>query len=146
MNNFFKKAEERQIIEAIREAEQNTSGELRVHLEEKVKGDVLDAAVKTFFKIGMQHTAENNGVLIFLVPKQKQFAIIGDRGINEKVPPGFWDEVKDLMQAHFRNGAYAKGVCEGIALAGRQLKAYFPYQPDDKNELPDELSYGKTNS
>jgi len=146
MVNFFSKEEEQQIIDAIREAEENTSGEIRVHLEEKVKGDVMDAAVKTFFKIGMQHTAENNGVLIFLVPKQKHFAIIGDRGINEKVPPGFWDEVKDIMQKHFRNGEFAKGVSEGILLSGQKLKEYFPLQPDDKNELPNEISFGKTNT
>ena len=146
MVNFFNKEEERQIIEAIRQAEKNTSGEIRVHLEEKVKGDVLDAAVKTFFKLGMQHTAESNGVLIFLVPKQKQFAIIGDRGINEKVPPGFWDEVKEKMKVHFQKGAYAKGVCEGVLLAGQKLKTYFPLKADDKNELTDEISFGKSHS
>lgn len=144
MVNFFSKEEEEQIIDAIREAEENTSGEIRVHLEEKVDGDVLDAAVKTFFKIGMQHTVENNGVLIFLVPDEKRFAIIGDKGINEKVPLGFWDDVKNKIQEHFRKGEYAKGVCEGIILSGQKLKAFFPLKADDKNELPNELSFGKT--
>lgn len=144
MINFFNKEEEQQIIEAIRKAEKNTSGEIRVHLEEKIKEDVLDAAVKTFYKIGMHHTAENNGVLIFLVPKERKFAIIGDRGINEKVPPGFWDEVKELMQAHFRKGEYAKGVCEAIEMAGQKLKQYFPYKSEDQNELTDDLSHGQS--
>lgn len=143
MVNFFSKEEERQIIQAIQEAEQNTSGEIRVHLEDHIDGDVLQAAIETFFKIGMQHTKDANGVLIFLVPKQKKFAIIGDRGIHEKVPPGFWDDVSRLMQSHFQRGEYAKGVCAGIRLAGEKLKEYFPLQPDDVNELSDELSIGK---
>jgi len=142
MVNFFSKEDERRIIEAIREAEGRTSGEIRVHLEPKVNGDPLEAAAAVFHRLKMDRTAERNGVLIFLVPKEHKFAIFGDKGIHEKVPPGFWEEVRDIMREHFRQGRFADGVCEGIRRAGEKLAAYFPRKDDDINELTDEISYG----
>ncbi|TAK37307.1 MAG: TPM domain-containing protein [Saprospiraceae bacterium] len=142
MINFFKKEEEQRIIAAIREAESQTSGEIRVHLEKDFKGKVEDAATKTFARLRMDRTADNNGVLIFIVPSKKQFAIIGGKGIHEKVPPNFWQDVRDVMQHHFRDGNYTEGVCQGVLLAGQKLKEHFPWQSDDENELPDEISYG----
>lgn len=142
MIHFFSKKEEQQIIDAIREAEENTSGEIRVHLQDNVDGELMQAAVETFYELGMHHTAAANGVLIFMVPKQRQFAIVGDQGINEKVPPGFWDDVRNLMLTHFQKKEFAKGVCEGVRLSGEKLKEYFPVSPDDLNELTNELSFG----
>ncbi|RMF24057.1 MAG: TPM domain-containing protein [Bacteroidetes bacterium] len=142
MVNFFSKEDERRIIEAIREAEGRTSGEIRVHLEPKVNGDPLEAAAAVFHRLKMDRTAERNGVLIFLVPKEHKFAIFGDKGIHEKVPPGFWEEVRDIMREHFRQGRFADGVCEGIRRAGEKLATYFPRKDDDINELTDEISYG----
>ncbi|MFQ5447749.1 MAG: TPM domain-containing protein [Saprospiraceae bacterium] len=142
MINFFKKEEEQRIIAAIGEAEAQTSGEIRVHLQKGFKGKVEDAAAKTFARLRMDRTADRNGVLIFIVPSRQQFAIIGDKGIHEKVPPNFWQDVRDVMQHHFRDGKYADGVCEGVLLAGQKLKEHFPWQSDDVNELPDEISYG----
>ncbi|MCR9100990.1 MAG: TPM domain-containing protein [bacterium] len=141
MIRFFQPEEEDRIIDAIQEAELNTSGEIRVHLEDNLKGDVLQAAQKTFLKLEMHKTEARNGVLIFIAPEQRKFAILGDKGINEKVPEDFWSEERDIMLAHFKSGNYADGVCAAIQQAGAKLKAFFPYQSDDENELPDDISY-----
>lgn len=141
MIRFFQPEEEDRIIDAIQEAELNTSGEIRVHLEDNLKGDVLQAAQKTFLKLEMHKTEARNGVLIFIAPEQRKFAILGDKGINEKVPEDFWSEERDIMLAHFKSGNYADGVCAAIQQAGAKLKTFFPYQSDDENELPDDISY-----
>ncbi len=142
MVNFFKKEEEKRIVAAIKEAEGHTSGEIRVHLEKELAGEVRNVAARVFHELEMDQTAERNGVLIFIVPSMHRFAIIGDKGINEKVPANFWEEVRDVMQQHFRQGNFGEGVVEGVRLSGLKLKEYFPRQSDDKNELPDEISYG----
>lgn len=139
--DFFSSEDEAKIVAAIQSAETNTSGEIRVHLHEKIAKTLIKDAQKAFKKMGMHRTAARNGVLIFLVPLQKQFAILGDQGINDVVPENFWDTVKDKMQDQFRAGHFVDGVCAGIHETGEQLKSYFPYQSDDKNELPDEISY-----
>jgi uncharacterized membrane protein len=141
MIRFFQPEEEDRIIDAIQEAELNTSGEIRVHLEDNLKGDVLQAAQKTFQKLEMHKTDARNGVLIFIAPEQRKFAILGDKGINEKVPKDFWSEERDIMLAHFKSGNYADGVCAAVQQVGAKLKAFFPYQSDDENELPDDISY-----
>lgn len=144
MVRFFTKAEESRIISAIQEAERQTSGEIRVHLERRKTGSTaVDDAVKTFAALGMHQTELRNGVLVFLIPHEREFAIIGDQGIDAVVPEHFWEGVRDCMQAQFRQGAFVEGVCRGIELIGEKLKTFFPYQQDDNNELPDELSYGE---
>jgi uncharacterized membrane protein len=142
MFDFLKKEEEKEIIAAIRAAELDTSGEIRVHLEKEIEEDVSEAAVKTFYKLRMNRTAENNGVLIFLVPSQRKFAIIGDSGINSIVPEGYWNDVRDLMQRHFLEQKFALGIIEAINLVGQKLKTHFPWKTNDVNELSDEISYG----
>jgi uncharacterized membrane protein len=141
MIRFFQPEEEDRIIDAIQEAELNTSGEIRVHLEDNLKGDVLQAAQKTFLKLEMHKTEARNGVLIFIAPEQRKLAILGDKGINERVPKDFWSEERDIMLAHFKSGNYADGVCAAVQQVGAKLKAFFPYQSDDENELPDDISY-----
>lgn len=141
MVNFFQKEEEEQIIAAIQEAESNTSGEIRVHLEDNCKGEIMKAALRTFRKLKMHKTAARNGVLIFLAPERKEFAILGDEGINTVVPNDFWAEERDLMQSHFKKGAFSAGICAVILQIGEKLKAHFPVQADDVNELPDDISY-----
>ena len=139
---FLGKENEKLIVEAIARAEANTSGEIRVHIESKCKGEVLDRAAWLFKKLGMQATAARNGVLIYLSVNDKKFAIIGDSGINKVVPVGFWDEIKAIMVYHFKLGEFAIGLVKGIEMSGQQLKQYFPHQADDVNELSDEISYG----
>lgn len=140
---LFTAEQKQQIVSAIREAEKNTSGEIRVHIDKKCKEDVLDRAAYMFDALDMQKTALRNGVLIYLATEDRQFAILGDAGINQKVPVGFWDGVRDLMISNFKQGKFTEGLSEGIKLAGEQLKKHFPYQSNDKNELADDISFGK---
>ena len=129
------------MIAAIRQAESCTSGEIRVHVDYKSKGNVMEEAWKIFERLGMQKTEARNGVLILIAPDQKQFAIIGDEGINKKVPENFWAEERNLMQNHFKKGEFCTGICVVIEQVGRKLQEFFPHQEDDVNELPDEISY-----
>lgn len=130
-------------METIREAERQTSGEIRVHLERDYEGAILGAASRTFFTLNMERTKDRNAVLIFISPPRKDFAIFGDVGINTVVPPNFWEETKNVMQQNFRQGMFAEGVCQGVKMAGEKLQAFFPWTRDDKNELSDEISYGR---
>jgi uncharacterized membrane protein len=139
---FFSPEEDKKIIEAIRIAEKDTSGEIRVHFQKKLKGNVLDAAVDTFYALKMDETQDRNGVLFFFVPKKKQFAIIGDEGINANVPENFWEEIKTHIQKEFNSGNKVEGICKAVLMAGEKLKEFFPYKGFyDINELPDEISY-----
>ena len=141
--NFFSKEEKEQIVNAIKAAEKNTSGEIRVHIENKCPGDVMERALFWFGKLKMHETELRNGVLFYLAVKSRKFAIIGDEGINKAVPDDFWEKIKENMAAHFQKGEFAKGLSEGILEAGRALQQYFPYQKDDVNELSDDISFGK---
>jgi uncharacterized membrane protein len=140
---FFTLTDQEAIKTAIAQAEKNTSGEIRVHIEESFTGDVLDQAAFIFKNLKMHETAQRNGVLFYLAVKNRKFAIIGDAGINAKVPSGFWDEIKEIMTGHFRNGQFTVGLVEGISLAGEKLVEHFPYLQNDTNELSDEISFGK---
>jgi uncharacterized membrane protein len=142
-SSFFTKEQQALILSAVKEAEKETSGEIRVHIETSFTGDVLDRAAWVFKKLDMNKTAERNGVLFYLAVENRQFAIIGDAGINSKVPAGFWDEISSLLIKNFRDGRFTEGLAEGIIMAGKQLKLHFPYKSDDKNELPDEISFDK---
>ncbi len=144
--DFFTKEQKTLIVNSIKQAELNTSGEVRVHIEDRCKIDVLDRASTVFAKLKMHETKLRNGVLFYLAVKDRKFAILGDRGINAKVHENFWNEIKDLMADKFSQGKFAEGLAEGIIKAGEQLKNYFPYQSDDVNELDDEISFGNTDS
>lgn len=140
---FFSKEEERQIVQAIRDAELNTSGEIRVHFSKQLMSDVLKDAALVFEKLKMHETERRNGVLIFIVPSARQFAIIGDKGFHQLAGEDFWQSVKDKMQTFFRDGHFADGVIAGITEAGVILKQHFPREANDKNELDDNISYGE---
>ena len=142
-SSFFTKEQQAQILASVKEAEKETSGEIRVHIETSFTGEVLDRAAWVFNKLGMHKTAERNGVLFYLAVNDKKFAIIGDAGINAKVPAGFWEDVSQLLQKNFRESKFTEGLSEGILMAGEHLKTHFPYSIDDKNELPDEISFDK---
>jgi uncharacterized membrane protein len=143
INKFLSQEEEAQVVQAIKAAEHRTSGEIRIHIESVCKGDVLDRAAWLFKQLKMHKTELRNGVLIFLSTSDRKFAILGDAGINAVVPEGFWNDVKDLMISNFAKGDLLQGFVLGIASVGEKLKEFFPYQEDDVNELPDEISYGK---
>jgi len=140
--NFFSKEEKEVIKSAVKEAELNTSGEIRVHIDNQCKEDVMDRAAWWFGKLEMQKTEQRNGVLFYLAVKDHKFAILGDAGINAVTPEDFWDQIKEQMLESFKEGAFTNGLKEGILMAGEALKSHFPYQDDDVNELSDEISFG----
>ncbi|MFA5814696.1 MAG: TPM domain-containing protein [Bacteroidales bacterium] len=140
---FFTENDQLAIKNAIVQAEKGTSGEIRVHIEDAFTGDVLDQASYIFKKLKMHETEQRNGVLFYLAVRNRKFAIIGDAGINGKVPVGFWDLIKEIMTEHFRNNRFTEGLVEGIKLAGEKLIEHFPYLQNDMNELLDEISFGK---
>ena len=131
------------IEQAIKEAELNTSGEIRVHLESKCSGDPLQRAVYIFNYLKMYRTQARNGVLVYVAVGSRKFAIIGDAGINAVVSDNFWDGIKEQMQQNFAAGNYVDGLVQAIRESGVSLKRYFPYQSDDINEQPDEISLGE---
>lgn len=140
--NFFSKEEKAQIQKAVKEAELNTSGEIRVHIDNHCKEDVMDRAAWWFAKLEMQKTELRNGVLFYLAVKDHKFAILGDAGINATTPDDFWDQIKTEMLELFKEGHFAGGLEKGILMAGEALKTEFPYQEGDVNELSDEISFG----
>jgi len=143
LRDFFTDEQKKAIKAAIQAAEKNTSGEIRVRLESKCPDDAVKRAILVFEKLNMHKTALRNGVLIYLAVDDRKMAIIGDRGIDEKVPENFWVEVKENMRDHFAKGQFTEGLCAGIEAAGEKLKAYFPFQKDDINELNDDISFEK---
>ena len=142
-SSFFTREQQSRILQSVKEAEKDTSGEIRVHIETRCIEDVLDRAAWVFKKLNMHKTKERNGVLFYLAVQDRKFAVIGDAGINSKVPDGFWDCVKELLRKNFSAGRFTEGLSEGIILAGRQLKTHFPHRKDDVNELTDEISFDK---
>ena len=138
---FFSKEEQQKIVSAIKEAELNTSGEIRVHIENRCKGETLERAAEMFYELKMDHTAARNGILFYLAVKDRRFAIIGDEGINRNVEHDFWNDIKDEMTSKFKEGQFAEGLVSGILKCGNKLKQYFPYQENDVNELSDEISF-----
>lgn len=139
---FLTTSEEQEIIESIRTAEKNTSGEIRVHLEAHAQIDAFDRAAEVFDFLHMNNTKLSNGVLIYVAVEDRTLIIMGDSGINDVVPTDFWESTKDIIIEHFKNGDIKQGLVEGILLAGRQLKKHFPYLPGGTNELPDSISVG----
>ena len=140
---FFTKEEQNKIEEAISSAEKNTSGEIRVYLDNKCGEDVLDAATFQFKKLKMHKTELRNGVLFYLSLNDRKFAILGDKGIHEKVPENFWDSIRNTVIAHFKKQEFAQGLIKGIEMAGEKLKTHFPYQTNDTNELSNDISFNK---
>ena len=142
MPNLLNDAEQLMVKQAIIAAEKHTSGEIRVYIANNSKQGTLDAAASVFAKLEMHKTAERNGVLIYVAIENKSFAIIGDVGINTKVPADFWESIKGEMQSYFVQGNFSTGLCTGIAMAGEALSQYFPYHTDDVNELGDDIVFG----
>lgn len=142
IENFLSTAEEQEIVEAIRLAELNTSGEIRVHIEKTSNGDATNRALELFHNLKMDNTKLQNAVLIYVAIEEKTFVIYGDEGINKVVANDFWDSTKDVMQSHFKLGDFKQGLIDGVSKSGEQLKHYFPYSDLDTNELSNEISKG----
>jgi uncharacterized membrane protein len=142
MIKFLSTEEEKRVIDCIKEAEAATTGEIRVHLQGKVQKTAWEDALAVFDHLKMADTQDRNGVLIFIVPKDHQLVIIGDKGIHDRVMNHFWVGVRDEMLQHFRNKDFAGGLCAGVKLIGAKLHKHFPCgDADNGNELPDDISY-----
>jgi uncharacterized membrane protein len=139
VEDFLTAQEEKAIIEAIRSAERLTSGEIRVHLESSCN-DAVSRAQELFHLLKMDNTKQENGILFYVAVDDHKFAVIGDKGIHHRVGDDFWQEIRDVLLSRFRESEYQKGLIEGIKMVGKELAAYFPWDVDDVNELPDEIS------
>jgi len=138
---IFTAAEENAISSAIAAAEMLTSGEIRLFIDEKCKADPVKMAVKIFQKLKMHKTKLRHGVLIYLAVSDHKFAIIGDKGIHEKVGDDFWNEVKELMLVNFKKNQLVEGLLVGIKKAGESLSEQFPRQDDDHDEISNEIVF-----
>ncbi len=138
--DFFTHEQEEQIVATIKKAEKNTSGEIRVHLDNSEEGDEWEKAKQVFYELRMNETALRNGVLFHISVKNNSFSIVADEGINRVVPDDFWENIKTQMQEDFKEGKFTEGLCQGILTTGQALKSYFPFQDNDRNELSDEIS------
>ncbi len=142
VEEFLTKEEEQEIVSAIRIAEKNTSGEIRVHIESTTEKDLMERSLEVFHLLKMNNTKDDNAVLIYVAVNDKKFMIYGDKGINKVVPEDFWNATKDVMQNHFKSRNFKQGIIDGVLKAGEELKHHFPWQIDDENELSNELSKG----
>ena len=139
--SIFSEKEQQLISQAVESAERFTSGEIRICVEKTCSEAVLDRAATYFKKLGMDKTAQRNGVLIYIATQDHQFAIIGDAGINKLVPHDFWNSTKDIMLSYFKEEDLTGGIIAGVKIAGEQLQTFFPYLDGDVNELPNEISH-----
>lgn len=142
IEDFLTPEDEQDIVEAIRVAELNTSGEIRVHIEKTDNGDATHRALEVFHMLKMDNTQQKNGVLIYVAVDDRHFVIYGDEGINKVVGNDFWESTKNIIQSHFKKGHFKQGLIDGILKSGEQLKKYFPYKASDINELPNDISKG----
>ena len=142
VEDFLTQAEEQEIVEAIRVAEKETSGEIRVHIEKTTSLNPFDRAKEIFHELRMDETELKNGVLIYIAVDDKKFAICGDKGINDIVENDFWDCTKEIMLSHFKSNNFKQGLIDGILRAGEKLKTHFPWTEGDTNELSNEISKG----
>ena len=138
---FLTAEQQNTVVEAVRLAEKGTSGEIRIHIDAVCDHDPVLRAEHLFFELGMDKTELHNGVLIYLACESKVFAVIGDKGINDLVPSDFWEDVIEAMTVEFRAGRFAEGLAKAAVMAGEKLRYFFPYQEDDVNEQPDEISF-----
>jgi uncharacterized membrane protein len=138
---LFTTEEQELIAHTIAEAEKATSGEIRIAIEKHCHGSAFERATQYFSELGMDKTAQHNGVLIYLASADHKFAIIGDRGIDNVVPDDFWETTQVAMKAHFQSGNMAAGIIAGVAAAGEKLALFFPYQNGDINELPNDIIF-----
>lgn len=137
---FLAKLDRNRIVDAIGAAEKMTSGEIRVHIQPRSYGEIRVVAEKTFERLGMTKTAARNGVLLFIACEEQNFVILGDSGIDARVPANFWNDIASNLNHRFRHGEFTDGIVDAIHSAGVELRTYFPRKDDDVNELTNEIN------
>lgn len=137
---FLEALDQDRIVNAIAAAEGVCSGEIRVHIQPKAHGEIREVAERTFERLGMTKTALRNGVLLFIACEEQRFVILGDKGIDEKVPAGFWDEIAAKLTIRFKQREFTDGIVEAIHSAGNELRHYFPREHGDVDELANEIN------
>jgi uncharacterized membrane protein len=137
---FLALLDQQRVVDAITAAELLTSGEIRVHIQPKATDDIRNVAERTFERLGMTKTALRNGVLLFIACEEQRFTILGDQGLDEKVPAGFWDEIAAKLTIRFKAGEFTDGIVEAIHSAGEQLRHYFPRAAGDVDELSNDIN------
>jgi len=142
VEDFLTQEQEQKIVKAIRTAEIHTSGEIRVHIETSTVKDTIERATEVFYYLKMDETKNKNGVLFYLAVDDQKFAIIGDKNIDFKVSNDFWENIKNTVITEFKTAHYASGLVKGILKVGKELKKHFPFDEEDVNEHPDEISVG----
>ncbi len=140
VEDFLSSQEEQEIVAAIREAEKNTSGEIRVHIESFTEKNTYERALEVFYLLKMFNTKQQNAVLLYVAVKDKKFVIYGDKGIDAVVPNNFWNTTKEAIQTHFKSSNFKQGIIDGVLKAGIELQKYFPWHIEDKDELSNEIS------
>ena len=143
MSNFFSDIESEQLVNKISELEQKTESEIRIHIEDVCEESAFDRAVEVFQKLGMQKTKDKTGILIYLATQDKKMAVLGDKGINEKLENNFWDSIIEKMKVKFQTQGVSSGLELGLELIGQKLIEYFPERGTPSNQLPNDISYGK---
>jgi len=142
IEDFLSPKEEAEIVEAIRVAECDTSGEIRVHIEQTCDKDVYERSLEVFHVLKMDNTIQKNGVLIYVAVDNKSFVIFGDQGINNVVGADFWNSTRDKIATQFKSGDFKQGIINGIKEAGKALSEHFPWHHGDRDELENTLSKG----
>ena len=140
MRRLLSPADEQRVLSAIRAAESKTSGEIRVHVERWSREPALVTAQRWFERLGMRRTHHRNGILFYVAVDERAFAVVGDEGIHRAVGPEFWEALRDAMASSFAQGDFASGLVKAIDTAGARLAEHFPRRPEDRNELPDDVS------
>ncbi len=142
VEDFLSIEEEQEIVQAIRQAERNTSGEIRVHIERTTSLSHYNRTLEVFRMLKMFNTKEQNAVLIYVAVDDHKFVIYGDKGIDAVVPENFWESTKNTIQQQFKQGNFKQGIVAGVLKAGKELQAHFPWTTNDVDELPNEVSKG----
>lgn len=140
-SEFFSSSDQDTIVKSIENAEKKTSGEIRIRVESNSFDEPVEAAVHAFELLSMHETEERNGVLFYLSIEDRQFVILGDIGIHEKVPENFWENISEAVTTEFKKGNFTEGLSKGIKMAGEALSEFFPYASDDINELSNAISF-----
>lgn len=140
--HFLMEAEKNSIVAAIRKAELHSSGEIRVHIDDRCDNDAYDRAVKVFQHLDMDKKIFRNAVLIYIAVKDRKFSVIGDEALHEKVGKDFWKNITEQLHNDFQMNNIGTGICNAIDTIGVALLKYFPAIDElDRNELPDDISY-----